>query len=148
LSGSLSHAPPYIIQQLIIDLGHGTLVADGLAWPVLAYSMTDSPERAICVYGTTGQKDGRFMTSGEVQEHYGIQVAVRSMVELVADAKCRDIAIAFDEDVNYTSVTLDSSVYSVREITRISGPIPGKELPETKRSLFTLNVITAIRQIV
>jgi len=148
VSGLLTNSPAAVIQQLIIDFGLGTAVADDDDWPVFLSTTVDSPDNCLTVYDTTGMHDGRHMVNGEVQEHHGFMVRVRSKRYSVGWSKAHVIAIAFDEQVRYTGVVIGTSTYSVREINRASGPIHlGKEVPENKRHLFTLNCFTALREL-
>ncbi len=147
MSGTLTHSPDQIIQYLIRDLGLGTLPEDNDTWPIFCSRVIEDPDNQIATVRTAGILQGRRQPTGEVIEHYGVQITVRGTTHLIGSAKIQTIATTFSESVLRDSVTVDSSVYAVQSITIASGPIPlGDESPESKRQIFTLNITAAIRQ--
>lgn len=147
MSGALTHSPADVIQQLLIDLEQGTAVADAGAWPVYASRMPDTPDSCICVRDTGGTKQGRMMVDGEVQEFPGVQVMVRCASPVAGWTKARAVAVAIDEEVDLPSVTIGSSVYLVYNVSRSSGPLAlGKDAPNSKRNLFSINALVTLRQ--
>jgi len=147
MSGALKHSPSDVIQQLLIDLGQGTAVADSGAWPVYASQTPDTPDSCITVVDTAGQKQGRMMVDGEVQEFPGVQVMVRCANPVTGWTKARAITVALDEGVTNTGVTIDGSVYVVYNVSRSSGPLSlGKDAPNSKRNLFSINATVTLRQ--
>ena len=147
MSGSLTHSPADIIRQLLTDLGQGTLPSATTDWPIYFSQEPNSPDEVITIYDTTGIKNGRTMVDGEVHEHHGFQVRIRAGQYATGFTKARAIAIAMDESVRNTTVTLDASTYKVYSITRVSGPLSiGTDVPTSKNDLFTTNAVAAIRQ--
>ena len=147
MSGALAHSPADILRYLLIDLGHGTLPSDGALWPIYESQEPNLPDNVITTYNTTNVHQGRVMSDGEVQERYGIQIRVRATTELIAFVKSQAITISLDQDVYLKGVTINGSGYLVHAVSRISGPMSiGKETPDSKRDLFTINVTAAIRQ--
>ncbi len=146
MSGALSNSPSQVIQQLLVDLGVGTLPSADGSWPISASQERDKPDAVITVYDTAGVPDGRTMIDGVMQEHYGFQVRIRSTTHATGYTKASEIQNVIDSSVQNTSVTVSSSVYAVASITRTGSIIAlGKE-PSSKRSLFTINAVVAIRQ--
>lgn len=144
MSGSLTHSPAEIIRQLLIDLGVGT--ASG-SWPVKFATEPDNPDNVITVYNAAGRSSGRVQNGGERQEHHGFQVRVRSTSESVGYVKARVIAVALDENVLLTTVTVDSSTYRIQSISRTGDVISlGKNHPTTNLNLFTINALASLRQ--
>lgn len=147
MTGSLTHSPADVVRQLLIDLGHGTIPSGGGSWPVFVSQEPNSPDSVITVYDTTERQDGRTMVDGERQEHEGIQVRIRDPDHAGGYTKAHAIAIALDTFASPTSVTIGSSVYQLWAATRVSGPIAlGKETPNSKRNLFTINATVTLRQ--
>jgi len=147
MSGTLTHSPSAIIQQLLIDLGYATSPADSDSWPAYISNEPDSPDNVISVFDNQGTSDGRLQTSGEQQEHHGFQVRIRSQTHPTGYTKARAIAVALDEEVGYTGVTVDSTGYTIYAISRKSEVLAiGKQHPESDLDVFTVNATAAIRQ--
>ncbi len=152
MSGSLEHSPEDIIRNLIIDLGHGTAPSAGGSWPVKVAQEPNEPDSVITVYGTAGVLQGKFQIDGEVQEHYGIQIRVRDARHYSGYGKANDIAVGLDAVLNQVvevgtdAGTGGSTNYTVYAVSRRSGPLAIGTEPESKRRIFTINVVCAIRQ--
>ena len=147
MSGSLSDSPGAVVRKLLVDLSLGVEpTSAGTEWQVFHAREPNKPDSVITVYDTEGRRQGRSMVSGEALEHFGVQVRVRDANHADGFTKSRAIAVALDESVNQTSVTVGSNVYMVYAITRTSGPLSiGKE-PDSKRNIFTINALVALRQ--
>jgi hypothetical protein len=142
MSGPLNHSPADVIAALLIDLGiGGDAGADPLPeWPVYVGSEPSSPDSTITVYDTAGRAFGRSMATGDLSEHHGFQVRVRARTHAGGWLKARAVAVALDRGVLHRTVTVGGRAYFVNVVNRESGPLAlGKEVPATKRSLFTVN---------
>lgn len=150
MSGNLAHSPARIVANLLADLGVGTLASSGTGDWRITYSMViDVPDDVITIYDTTGIKQGRAHTSGEVFMHYGIQIAIRSADYDTGYVKAKSIATILDETVKYAGVTIDSSVYSIPAISRRGSIISlGQQDSVSERNVFTINALVALRQTV
>ena len=151
MSGLLDHSPADIIRYLLINLGHGCDPEVGTnpgEWPIYVSMEPSSPDDVITVFGTTSVHQGRTQVDGEVQEREGIQIRVRCTNYPDGYEKIEQISIALDEDLYGTGVTIDNATYLVHAWSRTSGPIElGKQVPQTKRELFTLNGTITVKQI-
>lgn len=151
MSGALLHSPADVIRWLIIGLGGGTNPDLNLAWPVRATREADLPDNCITVYDTTGRDDGRTMTEGERIEHPGILIRIRSSKPKEGFVKAKAIATLLDESVRMNSVAIDSSHYLIENVSRTGNVIPlgpaPKDLPNSERSLFTINAVVKLRQL-
>lgn len=152
MSGSLIHSAASVLRQLLVDLGQGTEPSTDGSWPVFSHRTPDSPDSIISTIGTTNVHQGRVQTDGEVQERYGVIITIRSPNPRQGFQKAQAVAVALDEEVAQTSVTLTdptgtgTSTYTVVAVSRRSGPLAiGKEL-DTNRNLFTVNVTVALKQ--
>lgn len=150
MPGTLLHSPADVIRRLLIDLGLGldpSPTTAEVTWPVYATTEPSVPDNCITVYDTTGYDEGRTAPDSERQEHHGFQVRIRSATFATGYVKARAIATAMD--AQYQDVmTLDGSRYLVHCITRIGDVLPiGKETPNSKRDIFTINCKAALRKL-
>lgn len=147
MAGDLTHSPADVIAQVLINLGLGTDPSGSGSWPVHVFTEPDSPDNCLTVYETTGESHGRDQITGETQEHYGIQVRVRSASPKTGYTKARDIAVKLAKNVLRTPVTIDSSTYLVQSVDKISNVLPvGMDAPESRRHLFTINSLTSVKE--
>lgn len=149
LSTTLLHSPADVIGQLIIDLGLGvTFTNPPTDWQVNVSNEPHTPDNVITTYDTSATNDGRSQIDGEKYQHYGVQVRIRSSDHTTGYVKSQAIAVAFDETVYQNTVTIDGSNYLVHSISRDSEVLAiGKETPESRRRVFTINALTCIRLI-
>jgi len=149
MSGSLTHSPAQIISQLLIDLALGTAPADNGTYPVYTAIEPDSPDNVITVTDQVGRISGRQQVTGQVSEHHGAQIRVRNQEHKAGFTKARAVLIELDETVVLNTVSIDSSTYTVYAISRTTDVLAiGKETPTSKRDIFTINVVVALRQTV
>jgi hypothetical protein len=154
LPGILYHSPALIIARLMIGLG---IVADPDvsplgAWPVYTSNEPSSPDNCVTVYDTLGRDYGRTMIDGERQEHHGFQVRIRSVDHPTGYAKARALAVALDAKavwhVTVSGEQLSPHSYCVWSVSRTGDVIDlYKNVPRTKRDVFTFNATTSIRLI-
>lgn len=153
-AGTLANSPAEIVQWLLIKLGLATDPANTSTQPWPAYSTGEpsSPDNCITVYDTTGQDFGRSQLDGEVLYHHGFQVRVRASEHPAGWIKANAIRIKLSGGVRQVVVSIPpdgtKSSYLVYNINRI-GPVLtlGKETPQSRRSLFTLNAMLVVRQL-
>jgi len=142
MTGVLTHSPADIIRQLLIDLSLGT--ASG-TWPVYVSQEPDLPDNVITTFDTAGIHDGRHMPGGEVQEHNGVQIRVRSANHAAGYTKAQTIAATLDTSVKLTAVTANSVDYQVISISRRGSVIAlSKNVPTSNRDVLTLNILPVI----
>lgn len=147
MPGLLTHPPADITRYLLISLGEGVLPSAGGSWPVYAAQTPNSPDNMVVVLGTSNTHQGRTHYDGEVQERHGVQILVRCITYPVGSTKANAIGIALDQDVYDTAIVIGSSTYNVHAFSRTSGPIDlGKETPDSKRDLFSINATVSLRQ--
>lgn len=141
------HGPAYIVGQLLIDLGAVTEVADDDNWPISISDELPEPDNAVSIFDTQGAQHGSVQTDGEVQEHPGIMIRVRATGYQIGFAKASAIAELLDQSVVYETVTIEATDYIVHSINRTSNVLHlGKETPNSKRHLFTINATVALTQ--
>ena len=154
MSTPLADSPAAIFRQMLVDLGVGSDPADpttvpptvAAAWPVYATGIPETPDDVIVVYDTDPVDDGRSMLDGERFLHVGLQVFVRAADSQVGWTKAESLAVTLDESVYQRTVTVNGNHYIVHCVNRIGGVLSlGKEVPISKRSLFSINLKSPVR---
>ncbi len=148
MAGILTHSPADIIRYLLIAKGLGVLPPGTNAnWPIYSSNTPDLPDRIVSILDMGGAQHGRVHTDGEMQEHEGFIVIVRSLTHQEGYPKARAIAIAMDEDVYDDYVVIDGVTYLVHAVMR-TGDVTtgGTESPDTQRYLFRIDAVVSVRQ--
>lgn len=129
------------------------LVSQGLAldpptadWSCYVAGMPETPDKALCVYETSGILQGRIQRTGETIEHFGIQIRVRAATYQTGWVKARAICDAFDALQN-AQVTLDTHTYKINAVTRKSSILHIGPEQNNKRERFTINFLATIREL-
>ena len=146
MSGALTHSPADIVRNLLINLGLGTTPSVSGSWHIYSDLEPGTPDSVITVYNTTSVIHGRRMTDGETNEHHGILIRIRDANPKSGYTKSRAIARSLDVDVFLNTVVFDSSTYTIQSISRNDVFSIGKERPTSRRNLFTINAICALRE--
>jgi len=143
------HTPADVVRTLLINFGIGS---DPAAvplgdWPAYKASEPNTPDDVITVYDDTDSDDGRSLRDGTLYGMNGIQFRVRSADDSTGYLKMREIqdtlsTVALDEGVVMTGANY--LVHSFDRWGRIARH--GKELPSSKRHVFTLTCITLIKR--
>lgn len=143
MAEALNHSPADVIRRVLIALGQG---ADPPAtpWPVYSSFEPGSPDNIITTFDTTGRDHGRTAPDSERQVHHGVQVRVRANSHGAGFQKARQIALALDGIYQYT-ITISGKTYLLHSFNRTSEVVViGKESPESRRSVFTVNGLVAL----
>jgi len=147
--GTIDHSPAYILAwYLIFDLASMTLPSASSDWPLFVNSLPDKKtigDDAGAIYDTAGTLDGRVINTGEVIEHYGIQVKIRARDYQTGWQKIRNIAASFSTVQNMV-VNIGDDDYRVWNISRTS-PIVNLGVDERKRFQFTVNFLTTMNEV-
>jgi len=149
MSGNLDHMPAEIVEQLLKDLGLGTLVSEDDDWPIFVTSYPDGDDvddNLIACYNTASNLQGRINFTGEYVEYHGIQIIVRSSTEDIGWAKSKAILQKLDTDVLNRSVSISSSTYNVQSLLRSGDVISLGPEPDNKRRRHSINYTIAVTQ--
>lgn len=167
MSGPLSHSPSRIIEEYFILEAFGIDPNDWPGsgdipngqWPIYAGRMPDRPDDAINVNDTVGRDFGYTQMDSERQEMYGIQVMIRALDQDVGWRKSQNLAMALDRITRYPVVLSSAETgsgtgpgsmgvnYLIHSVFRTTQVIDlGRDTPQGKRQLFTINAIATIRQ--
>jgi hypothetical protein len=139
------------LKQCIIDneIGSMTSPDEGDSWPLFLNYLPDGDDvetNCGAIYDTAGLNELRSM-NGDIPEHPGVQIRIRSNDCDIAYAKIEDITRDLDKIVN-ASVSLGDNQYQIQNASRTSPIIPlGIEIGTTKRRFsFTVNYLLTIRK--
>lgn len=145
----LLHSPADILRTALVALGQGTEPSSHGAWPLFATGEPSSPDNAVTVFDTQGGSDGRAMGSGELFQHWGVQVRVRSVDHATGWHKTGAIRYALSTGCYQQGVVMtDSTTYLIHAVTNIGEVVAlGKEVPSSKRNLFTLNAKVSVKRV-
>lgn len=146
----LLDTPASVIATWITGVGLMTAPSAGDSWPLYVSSLPDGnnvEDNAGVIYNTTPLKDARDMKTGEVTQHYGIQIVIRALDEETGWDKCNTIAGNLDALHNQL-VSKDSNTYKIHNVSR-SGGIGslGFETGTKKRRLFSMNFLISLSKI-
>lgn len=148
MSTAMLDSSAKVIAYMLIDLGLGTLPAadpaNNSAWPTYYSSEPTDPDNCLTVYDTDDVADARLMETGEQCFHYGFQVRVRATDHDTGWTKVQAAEKFLEEQVYMRRVTVGSNSYRVWAVTRASILKLGRNVPGTKRTVFTLNALAVI----
>ena len=157
MSKPLQHTPADITRWALIALGLGVEPTQsnyqGNDWPVSAHGMPPSPDNAIAVYVTTPQLDGRSLCPDQgMATHWAFQIAVRGANDFgFAFPKAEAIRVTLNEKVNGMSLTvskpasLPATTYIIPCFSGLSLVPVGRESPDSKRFIYTINGYLVVR---
>lgn len=138
-------SPADVIRQMLVDLELASDQPD-VDWFAYTGFLPDNPNSALCVYDTSGRKDGRLMKTGEQITHPGIQIVIRGLDYLPTRGRAQDIALALDAQ-RKTVVAIESTgSYIVHNVSRTGDIISlGMEMEgDRRRHMFTINAMVTI----
>lgn len=142
---SLDHSPAEIIAKYLTNNGlfSATTSAD---WALFISHLPEKPSRSAVLYDTAGTIDGRYMRDGEVQEHQGLNLQVRGMSSdnVLLEQKMKEAAEALAE-VKNGNVTVDSTTYTISNVSRVSGMRSVGSLDSRRRNRWTTDFIVSIK---
>lgn len=150
MSTSLLHGSADIVRWLLVAKGFLTspLASPLQPWPCYESKEPSSPDNCVTIYDTSGFNDGRAMVDGELFVHDGIQVRIRSIDKPTGAAKVNALYKQLSENIYQDQVTIDGTVYQVHCISKFGNVLfLGKDVPNTKRSLWTINAAVSLRQL-
>ncbi len=143
----LFHSPSDVIRHLLVNLGVGSLPSSNTTWPIWSGFENDQPDNAMTVYSTSGILMGRIQSNGNIPEQYGIQFRARANNDTDAYRKIAELQATIDETILENTVTIDGTIYIVPSVNRKGGILSlGKESPQTKRHIYTLNAVATIQR--
>lgn len=121
-------------------------------WPLYISGEPPSPDSCVTVFSTEGQGDARLMPNGQVIEHPGIQIRVRSPDFNTGRSYLEGLKINLAEKIVRYVVSVgpgtSTNQYMVYAVTKFGRILEiGKEASHSRRSIFTLNCMIAYSDI-
>lgn len=142
----LQHAPADVLRWLLIAMGFGTEPTLQLPWPICFKKEPTTPDNCITVYDTSSQMDGCSMIDGEQLQHYGIQLRIRTDDAKAGYAFAQNMYASVNAQLYSQRVAIDSAVYDVQRLAKLSFLSPGSNEPTDKRITYTMNGLLALRR--
>lgn len=116
-----------LVQYWLAATGHGYRPTQtgipATAYRIYSPFMPDDMDRAIAVANTSPVLDGSLARTGEVIEHYGIQVKIREKAEGHDAGHVKGLAIqkALTETLKRATVVVDGKTFILQKFTLTAG---------------------------
>ena len=117
-------------------------------WPLYIGELPDGTQvetNAVSIRDTAGLLDGRFMASGQVVQHFGLQIKLRANDYETGWTKIESVAISLDGIPSETPIIKDGTTYSILNMSRSSAVI-NLGLDDKKRNSYSVNYLLTIRE--
>lgn len=138
--------PSEVLWKYLVDTAElFTSPADGATWPLFIGHLPDAndvEDEAGAIYNTVGLFDGKDMREN-IDQHFGIQISVRSLTEQAGYDKMSDIEADLKSVHNELVSFIAGETWQINTISQ-TGPIVSLGVDEQRRFLFTLNVIVSM----
>lgn len=133
----MTHTPAEILRAALEGLG-AVAAYNATPWPCFVDHMPPTPDECVCVYRTTGTKDGRLMAGATIR-HPGFQIRVRGMDHRTTWERAALIQTALDSIKN-TAIVLDGENYTITAATQTGDALDNGQEPEAaRRNIITIN---------
>ena len=141
---NLEHSPAMILRTALVDMSKGTFPLSNGTWPLYVGQFPDTPDEAVGIFDTSGQRDGRTQVDGVVHSHPGIQLRIRSNQYTAGYQKSNELRIAL-QTIKGKIVTIDTVQYTILVVSQIGDILSlGKSEEINKRDLFSINAQLAL----
>ena len=154
MSLPLLHTPADVLRWALVGLGAGAdpNVVDGSgnptgSWPLYVSSEPNLPDDVLTLFNTSPRQDGRSMIDGEVWAHWGVQLRIRGTDPRTLGTKAHSLYNLLNEGLYYHNVVIDGTPYVVYSASGVGLQDLGKDTPNSKRSLYTLNALITLRRV-
>lgn len=145
MSGSLTHSPAKVLQYFLVGQLVGSLPEDNDDWPIYCGQVPDAGDSIMAVLNTTSKLEGRLQYTGETQQHYGVQIIVRAPSSPAGWTKANTLMSVLDL-ATLEAVTVSSTPYTLYSISHNGAIAVGKDVGSSRRYLFTVNAMVALRE--
>lgn len=145
---SHTNSPAELLRSALVAAAVGADPESGPnpTWPVFVSHLPSNPDNAICVYDTSGKRDGRIMTGPSISKP-GWQVRIRAVDYRTAAGKMKEIQRALDA-ISQFALTLDGDSYVIEAVTQTGTPLSlGQEPDASRRDGITLNGTVTYKEI-
>lgn len=151
VDAAIGRSPASIIANyVILELLSMTNPLSKDTWPLYISHMPDGKNIEVncgAVYDTAGLIDGNKLPSGEVTQHPGIQLRIRSSSYETGFIKIEAVAASLDA-IYRDTVEIDSVTYQIQNLKKTTPVIPlGPERGTKRRFLFTVNYLLTLKKV-
>lgn len=140
--------PASIFQEVLIDnLIGGSSSGLQTDWPTFVSNMPDTPDNCIVILDTAGILFGRYGVDNSYSKREGFQILVRSVDYPTGRSKIEEIVSYLIETIStpFNYETEGSRNYRINSIQQAGTILHlGKEVPTSKRSLFSCNFTVSV----
>jgi len=144
----LNHSAADVLCQALVD--NATLIypdESTSSWQCFVDGMPSMPDEAVVLTDEDGHDDGRSMLDGELFYHYGVQMILRGRDHRSGYKKADAVRQALAAIYRQT-VTVEGDEYRLHCVAHIGQVLAlGKDVPNSKRSMFSLNMSVAYRSL-
>lgn len=121
-------------------------------WPLYVGHMVDGnnvEDNAASIKDSPGSLDGKSLRSGEVSQHFGLQLKIRCVDYAEGWKKIENVAVELDGVDSGATIEVNGTTYEIENFSRTSPVVPlGQEEKGKKRDRFVVNYKLAIRELV
>lgn len=144
----LLHSPAAIVARILIEELAGR-EPDGSAvdWQVYVGIEPNRPDSVMTVFDTTSEYHGRTAPDNGADQHYGIQVRVRSRTAQTGFVQALVVCQTVDERSTQRRVVIGVASYMVATIVRRGDPINIGRGELSDLNIVTLNAVLAVRRL-
>lgn len=145
----INYAPSQIIARLLIEANvlnnPETVVNPDKDWPVAYSQMPDAPDNHVATYDTAPMRAGRILATGRSVRRHGVALRLRAARASYAAGWARLAAVDEHlESLLNRPVVFPDARFVVGSVTVDSGPMFIGFEEESRRPLFTLNLLATI----
>ena len=148
---ALEISPALILSEYIINtLGLMTNPTASGLWPLYTSYLPDSDDvesNAGAIIGKEGFLDGRLMKTGEVINHPGLQLKIRSLTNEIGYVKIESIGLGLDQ-VAGNNIIIDGSTFEILNIKKVTDIISlGLEEGTNRKYISTIDFLMTLKKI-
>ncbi len=137
--------PSTILRSALIASIKFTLPSTNGAWPLYVTTEPEKPNQCATLFDTTPVIDGVVQQTGEIMQHYGLQLRIRDPDYSTGWAKANDIRDLLPL-LKQLTVVISGTSYFLEAAVVTSGVIP-LGMDDKRRELFTLNFLVTVKEI-
>lgn len=119
---TILYSPAQVTRAFLVGVGLGGYpqTMGAAIWPIYVANLPYDVDNAVVIHNTVGLIDGRIMRTGEVTEHPGIQLKVRSTDYEIGWAQAKAMTVAMDAALRAQVLMKDLSYRYVQNFNRKS----------------------------
>lgn len=147
MSLPLLNSPADIVTNYLLALSTNAGFPSG--WTIATAIETSTPDNLVTITDVSGKYDGRDMTSGEVNRHWGVEIRVRSIhfsmgynmaqyLRAILSTATKDVAVVCQNT---------TAVYNISALSRLQIQMLGRDRPRSERFLQTLTGLISLERI-